>query len=271
MVEASNKKKRKLPARYPRERKIIIFGGMDELDRVLELLTDLGENLSNLPSDITEEEWGKWTADPLTTLVRHLRKACVEYERFWNLESWNPETDQNFMLSMKDSSELRWYISGVEQEHVYDPARLSCMKSLYTSLSLKQNPGGRDWIDDCINNLRYELTRYHAAALEIVQERKSVYLSNLEPLASKGGKFTNQKRGMDALGVVLCEILKRIGKGAPARAVWEELKNIASASLSRNVIQEVDENEVYWQSGGVEKQTKFRSIENRLIQIRKII
>lgn len=198
MVEASNKKKRKLPARYPRESEIIIFGGMEELDDVLELLADLGKNLSNLPSDITEEEWGKWIDVPITNLVIQLRKACREYERFWNRESWNPETDQNFMLSMKDSSELRWYISGVEQRRVYDPARLSCMKSLYTSLSLEQYSGGKDWIDDCINNLRYELTRYHAAALEIVQERKSVYLFDAQATLADSAdaiKTGNKLRG----------------------------------------------------------------------------
>ncbi|MDO8438344.1 MAG: hypothetical protein Q7S69_09370 [Nitrosomonadaceae bacterium] len=270
MVEVSNKKKRKLPARYPRESEIIIFGGMEDLDHVLGRLTTLGENLSNLSPDTTEEEWGKWVADPLTALIRNLRKACVEYERFWNLENWDPETDQNFMLSMKDSSELRWYISGVEQQPVYDPARLSCMKSLYTALSLKRYSGGKDWIDDCINNLRYELTRYHAAALEIVQERKSVYLSDLEPLASKGRKFTNQKRREDPLSAVLYNILLKLGKSASFKVVWKELQGMAVGSQG-GVFQEVDESAVYWRSGGVDKITKSRSIENRLTKIRKII
>lgn len=43
---------------------------------------------------------------------------------------------------------------------LYDPAQLSCAQSLYMALALMQCPGGNEWVEYCINTLRYELTRY---------------------------------------------------------------------------------------------------------------
>jgi hypothetical protein len=57
----------------------------------------------------------------------------------------------------------------------YDPAQLACAKSLYMALALIQCQGGKDWIDYCIGSLRQELTRYHAAALEVLLGRNAVF------------------------------------------------------------------------------------------------
>lgn len=89
---------------------------------------------------------------------------------------------------------------------------------------------------------------------------------------SIGEKFTTPPpRSTDTLGDVLLEILERIGKSASAKDVWKELQKMADSHWYDAVIQEVDDEKVYWRKGHTEKQTKFRSIANRLIKIRKKI
>ncbi len=79
-------------------------------------------------------------------------------------------------------------------------------------------------------------------------------------------------RGMDALGVLLYKILKRIGKSKSSADVLKELQEMSISSVPGDVMQEIDEEgTVFWFSNGKEKITKFRSIENRLTKIRKKI
>lgn len=171
-------KNRKLPPRYPREQEIMVFGEMCELDHVLDLLSDLGEHLSAVPDTITNDEWEGKCVTPLYHLAENLRKAYVEYERFWNPDGWKLEDDHTLTSDLSDFGEMRWRVKDIEAAPFYDPAQLACAQSLYMSLALSQCPGGNDWVEYCIDTLRYELTRYHAAALEVVQYRNAVYLSD---------------------------------------------------------------------------------------------
>ena len=90
--------------------------------------------------------------------------------------------------------------------------------------------------------------------------------------AVKGELFTKKPpRGLDRLSNVLFCILKQLGKNAPSKDVFKELRRIADARLPNAIIQEVDdENVVYWlDNKSVEKQTPLRHIENRLTNLRK--
>ncbi len=77
-------KKKVLPERYPRESEIVIFEELIELDHVNELLDGMGKDLATL--DVPGGKWDDdaqklrafFAADPLTTLIRKLRRAFVE-------------------------------------------------------------------------------------------------------------------------------------------------------------------------------------------------
>ncbi len=155
----------------------MFLGDMNGLDRVLELLSDLEKYLSALPDTITNDEWGKWCEVPLSYLAKCLRTAYVEYERFWRQDGWKLEDDPTLSSDLTDHHEMHWRVKDIDGAPYYDPAQHACAQSLHMALALMQCPGGNEWVEYCISTLRYELTRYHAAALEVVQHRNAVYLS----------------------------------------------------------------------------------------------
>lgn len=212
MIEPTDSnKKRKLPARYPREQEIMVFGDMSELDHVLELLTGLAEHLCAAPETITSEEWERWCSSPLAHLAKVLCKAYVEYERFWQHDGWKLGDDPTLSSDLSDFHEMHWRVKELEAglpieipceirsgtgvvkyiRHAlsYDPAQLACAQSLYMALTLMQNPGDKDWVEYCIGSLRQELTRYHAAALEVLLGRNKVFLAG----RSKGAVSASTK------------------------------------------------------------------------------
>jgi hypothetical protein len=90
-------------------------------------------------------------------------------------------------------------------------------------------------------------------------------------LVGKGNAFTYPPpRGQDNLSKALLEILKRLGKSTPMKALWRELERMAKAD--DEVIEEVTEGSVWWKSGkGKPKQTAYRTVETSLGNLRKKI
>lgn len=104
--------------------------------------------------------------------------------------------------------------------------------------------------------------------LFLVQAESARKDFDLFDAAIKGEIFTNNSpRGLNDLGNVLLEILKKLGKNAPTKAVLKELQKMAN---SHDVIQEIDDDAIYWHNKrGVEKATKLTGLGNRLTNIRK--
>lgn len=182
---------KKLPERYPRDKEILIFGDMSELNHVSDLLDRLKENLYSLLPDVTDDKW--WDTinfSVVNHLITELRKACYEFERFWQDDGWKPEDDKEFMDYMNDPDELQWLVTDLDFGRIkdvdgkliryYEPGYHAAARSLQMAMYIKCIPGDEDWIDYCIKELRYNLIRYHAAALEIAMHRENVYLHNNE-------------------------------------------------------------------------------------------
>lgn len=183
----------KLPERYPREEKILIFGDMGEIDYVFDLFGRLEENLYSLLPSVTDNAWqDAVNTSCINALIIVLRAACIEFERFWQDDEWKHEDDREFNDWMNEPDELQWLVSYLDSGRVkpvdgknqrfYEPAYHTAARSLQLAMYFKQMPGDKEWIRYCINELRYNLTRYHAAALEIVMHRENVYLHNKEAL-----------------------------------------------------------------------------------------
>jgi len=186
----SKPEKKELPEPYPRTEKILIFSDMGELDHVVEVIEDLGGALCSLitPESPVEKWLDLVNNSPVYGMMGYLREACIEYERFSQFDGWNPKEDQDFMECMNDSHELHYLVNELEEGRLieingrpcihYDPAYHAAARSLEIAMYFREMPGGKDWIDYCIRELKFYLTRYHAASLEIVMHRSNVYLIN---------------------------------------------------------------------------------------------
>ena len=163
---------------------------MGEFDHVIEQIRSLGKDLCVLITpESSNQEWINLVrGSPLFGLMGFLRKACIEYERFWRPNDWVLENDADFMKCLSDSHELHQLVYELEEGRLFkvcgkeqrysEPAYLAAARSLEIAIYFIEMPGGKDWIDYCINQLEQNLTRYHAASLEIVLHRNNVYLIN---------------------------------------------------------------------------------------------
>jgi len=181
---------KELPDRYPRTEEILIFTDMGELDHVFGLLDDIKEKANSKALDITDAEWRELiNYSGIYNLMHVLRKACFEYERFWiDEDDWNLEEDEDFYECMNDPDELQWLVVDLDFGRIkpidgkntrfYEPAYHAAARSLQLAMYTYRYRGDKEWVDYCIKELQQMLTRYHAAALEIVMHRENVYLQN---------------------------------------------------------------------------------------------
>ncbi|ABB74236.1 hypothetical protein SAMN05216403_102104 [Nitrosospira multiformis ATCC 25196] len=192
--------KKTLPARYPREQATIIFQDLYELDHVNELLDEMCRAAVVLEKPETtwdgnqDELWRNLTADPLTFLIRKLREAFIEYERFWEPEGWTLDDDPDLRVALEDHAEMWWRLNDLregcwrmprnpqgntkgEALKVYDPALLACGEALYLALTIQQSPGDKKWIIECVAQLKAHLLRYHTASLEVLLGRQASFTS----------------------------------------------------------------------------------------------
>ncbi|NBQ68919.1 MAG: hypothetical protein EBU46_08840 [Nitrosomonadaceae bacterium] len=181
---------KELPDRYPRTSEILIFSDMSELDYVFNLLDKIKENTNSVATNITSEEWNNlFNHSGIYYLIRQLRKACFEYERFWiDEEDWNLEEDEEFNEYMNDPEELQWLVTDLDfgrtkpvkgkNTRFYEPAYHAAARSLQMAMYAYKYVGDSKWVTYCIDELKQFLTRYHAAALEIVMHRDNIYLSS---------------------------------------------------------------------------------------------
>jgi hypothetical protein len=179
-----------LPDRYPRTEEILIFSDMSELDHVFDLLDGIKENVNSVEPDVTPDQWNElFKYSCIYYLIDRLRKACFEYERFWiDEEDWNPEEDEDFNEYMNDPEELWWFVNELDHgrselvngksTRFYEPAYHAAARSLQMAMYTYKYVGDHEWVSYCINELKQTLTRYHAAALEIVMHRDNIYLSS---------------------------------------------------------------------------------------------
>jgi hypothetical protein len=129
-VKKPAKLKRKLPARYPRDQQIIIFGDMAELDHILELLDALEKGLLDTPDTASYEEcykrWMSYTDNNsvLHSIAAFLRKAYIEFERFHEREGWSYENDRSLQDDFKNVGDFSWRLNEFKQGRLIDiPAR----------------------------------------------------------------------------------------------------------------------------------------------------
>lgn len=202
-----------LPDRYPRSEEILIFDDMGELDHVFSLLDEIKENTDSKAPDIDDDEWRELiNHSGVYHLIHVLKKACFEFEWFWRDDDDSElEEDKDFMDCMNDPDELQWLVTDldhgrskpVEEKNIifYEPAYHAAARSLQLAMYCYRYPGDKDWIDYCINQLKQILTRYHAAALEIVMHRNNVYLlTEVKPDAQLGKARREQLREWSAKG-----------------------------------------------------------------------
>lgn len=181
---------KKLPDLYPRTSEILIFNDISDLDHVFGLLDQLDENANSAPRNISNNEWEDiFKYSTIYYLIRQLRKACFEYERFWaDQDDWNPEDDEEFNECMNDPDELQWLVTELDFGRVKEingknikfreEAYHAVAESLQLAMYSYKYVGDGEWVSYCINKLKQFLTRYHAASLEIVMHRNNIYLSN---------------------------------------------------------------------------------------------
>jgi len=188
--ESNKQTIRQLPDRYPRTEEILVFWDMSELDHVFDSLDKVKENANSMKPDVTPDKWNESIDySCIYGLIGFLRKACFEYERFWiDEEDWNLEDDEEFNECMNDPDELQWLVTDLDFGRVkpvngkdtrfYEPAYHAAARSLQMAMYAYKYPGDNEWLSYCINELKQTLTRYHAAALEIVMHRNNAYLHN---------------------------------------------------------------------------------------------
>lgn len=119
-----------------------------------------------------------------------------------------------------------------------------------------------------LHDLKKMLLQAMVIEKEIDARRLFVQVADLSSMAEKGRKFTGNKRGLDALGRVIIDILQKLGSRDSAKEVWRKLEELA-AVRGHPVIVEIDEDTIVWKDdNGQEKTTQFDSLKNRLPRYR---
>lgn len=254
---------KELPDRYPRTSEILIFSDMSDLDHVFDLLDKVKENANSVTLNVTSDEWSElFDHSSIYYLIRELIKACFEYERFWmdDAEDWNLEDDEEFNDCMNDPDELQWLVTELDFGRVkpvdgkntrfYEPAYHAAARSLQMAMYACKYVGDGKWVTYCIDELKQFLTRYHAAALEIVMHRDNIYLSNKqkyfpsidrmsagnekrvrEQQENAAADYAEIKREFDELSKIKPHknktnlVKELVSKGYSERTIWRALKD----------------------------------------------
>jgi hypothetical protein len=277
----SAKRKKTLPDRYPRERAILIFEEMFELDHVIELLDQMGQNLASLDApdrewdDKADKLWVFFAADPLTFLITRLQKAFLEYERFWQPEDWTAENDVVLQQALVDSEEMWWRLNELregcwrgpsdnngytrgEPFRAYDPALLACGEALYLALILQQSHGDKKWVLGCVSDLKLQLTRYYAASLEILRARKSVFTSG-----RTAGAYSPIHQHLRKL---YQKLYFQHGTSLDFDSFWKAIERECSEATVKTpslVLQETDGDELHYRISGKEKLINRLTVRNK--------
>lgn len=280
MAETHNKAKRKLPARYPRNQEITIFGDMAELDHVLEGLDDLEAALLNLPNNTSEETWTDYIKHSiLYGIAGFLRKAYIEFERFYEREGWSYETDTNLQNDFKYASDFRWRLNELEQGRLvdmperafntangtyiwpaykarrYEPAQHACAYALFLAMLMMEGGCSDDYLKSFMADLRYYLTRYHAASLEIVAGRNSVFLPG-----RKNGAKSSIHKYLKALYEAQSD---GVNRKAFERIIEDECRNKTVNGFRMVVLVSTQDNTLFYTDAGQQKTIKYSTILNR--------
>lgn len=119
-----------------------------------------------------------------------------------------------------------------------------------------------------LHDLKKMLLQAMVIEKEIDAGRLLVMVSESSSMADKGRKFTGNKRGLDALGRLIIDILQKPGSRDSAKEVWRKLGELAELR-GHPVIVEIDEDTIIWKNdNGQEKTTEFNSLKNRLPKYR---
>lgn len=247
-VKKPVKPKSKLPDRYPRNSEIVLFEDMSELDIRFENLDEMVEHLLELPNDleydVLSQSWKAETEYYLRAYLSNLRKAYLEYERFYQPNGWSINDDSLLNDDLSNAGDFNWRLEEFRQKRLidiperfiegsntivparisrcYEPAQHACAEAIYLVLFLMQIPTDNDHLKDIGSRLQYWLTRYYAATLEVVYYRNSVYLSSIRPhvlSAQKSQKAAqenadNQKAEAYKLSVTLANRVHELTKGS---------------------------------------------------------
>jgi len=106
--------------------------------------------------------------------------------------------------------------------------------------------------------------------LDMAAEAEHIHALAMLPLARKRIPFENgpKKERFDALGKLIVAALTKF----PDAGVKDLLEEIKRGVGGRSVIQEIDEdNVIYWHDGRRERQTPFKTFQNRIAKYRKKI
>lgn len=188
---SSHTREKKLPDRYPRSQEILVFQDVAELDNINGRIEKIAQAFHELTTpDSPYQKWEDVLDDsPINGLMRFLRRACAEYERFFHADNWNAEEDVDYKKYMHDSHELHYLVNELEEWRFFEdkngklirknqPAYHAAARSLEIAMRLVNMPDDKNKFENYINELKFFLTRYHAASLEVVFHRNNVYLHN---------------------------------------------------------------------------------------------
>lgn len=224
-VKSTTKPKRKLPERYPRDQQIIIFEDMSELDHILDRLSELEKSLIELSETTSYEAWLDYTKHSLLYgIAGFLRKAYIEFERFYEREGWSYETDNNLKNDLLITSDFKWRLNELEYGRLidmpartfvtlngtyewpayvaraYEPAQHACAYALFLAMLMMECACSEHELKSFMADLRYYLTKYHAASLEVAAGKHAVELFKLKEVEKNhqaitdGGKKGNIAR-----------------------------------------------------------------------------
>ena len=279
-VKSSTKPKRKLPERYPRDQQIIIFEDMSELDHILDRLSELEMSLIELSETTSYEAWLDYTKHSvLYGLAGFLRKAYIEFERFHEREGWSYETDDNLQNDFKNANDFRWRLNEFERGRLidmpartfvgsngtnewpayaarsYEPAQQACAYALFLVMLMIEAACSEHELKTFMADLRYYLTRYHAASLEIVLGRNAVFLPS-----KKIGAKSNIHQYLDALYQAQTDGIKG---DAFNRIIDNECVNRTLKSCQMVTLVTTVNGTLIYRDGSQEKSVSIRTILNR--------
>jgi hypothetical protein len=174
LVAVAPRKTRKLPARFPKAEKILLFDDMMHFDTELEWVVETAHNMVEHP-----HLWDE-LAESLDYLKNHLIEAYVEHEKFWQSAHWKPDEDKYLLRCLQDHREMEKRLIyqhirqprdfdgnlslGPRSRH-YDPGQLACANCIYLVLLLQQSPCNRTTIDGRLKELERYLARFTMSAL----------------------------------------------------------------------------------------------------------
>jgi hypothetical protein len=239
------------------------------------MIAETGRTLASTPAMILEKKWDS-IAGWLHRVTGPLKKAYVEYERYWQPPDWEGDEDENYMDGFDDLTEIGWRADNLSnsyygwvalkrgQPEVREPvkgvtlAEVACAEALYAACFLLKQRSYYPMVEEKITDLQTHLSAYHLGALQVAVDGQAVFASG----RAKGAVSSLRK---------LIEEMIRLHGILDIDSLWKLLKAETSKRtvMTPLTMQEVDDEEgkVFYLAGGKEVVATKRSIQDLLSNI----